>query len=256
LRQWESACIIQRSAGIDSEESNLRLALTASPADSTYEVSVPQVSQALRSIHGVVEGSFTVTPFYPERYIILCRSQAVRDSILAATPVPVAGARLNIRPWTRLAHADASTFKFKVALELEGIPPHVWTEDTVAKILAPACWVEAVHPATITKSDLSTFKLNAWTCDPRAIPKVVWLHVAENEVVGVHAAANPIFNNLPPYLRFKHVLGYRVLVHIRCITDFDPENPTPPPSPPESDDGDSGHDGNPDRHHFSSGTRP
>jgi len=42
-------------------------------------------------------------------------------------------------------------------------------------------------------------------------------------------------------------MGYRVLVHLRHVTDFDPANP----SPPESDNGDSGHDGNPDRHHFS-----
>jgi hypothetical protein len=142
--------------------------------------------------------------------------------------------------------------KFKVALELEGIPPHAWAVDTATKILAPSYWLHAVA----FKADLSAYKLSAWTCDPRAIPKVVWLHIAENEVVHVRHADAPIFGNLPPYLWRKDVLGYRVLVHLRHVTDFDPANPSPPPSPPKSDDGDSGHDGNPDRHHFSRGTGP
>ena len=81
------------------------------------------------------------------------------------------------------------------------------------------------------------------------------MHIAENEIVGA-TANNLHFGNLPPYLRWKDVLSYRVLVHIRNVYDFDPANPSPPPSPPESDDGDSGHDSNPDRHHFHRGTRP
>ena len=83
---------------------------------------------------------------------------------------------------------------------------------------------------------------------------MVWLHIAKNEVIHAGSSANPTFGNLPPYLRTKDVLSYRVLVHLRHVTDFDPDNPSPSPSPPESDDGDSGHDGNPDRHHFSRGS--
>jgi hypothetical protein len=142
--------------------------------------------------------------------------------------------------------------KFKVSVELEGIPAHAWAEDTASKILAPSCWVHAVDQRTANKTDMSAYKLTAWTTDPRAIPKVVWLHIAENEIVHV-TNDNPIFGGLPPYLRRKDVLRYRVLIHLRSVTDSAPEDPTPPPSPPESDDGDSGNDGNPDRHHFSGG---
>lgn len=145
---------------------------------------------------------------------------------------------------------------FKVAIELEGIPHHAWAEDTAAKILAPSCWIHTVDQQLTTKSDLSAYKLSALTCDPRAIPNVVWLHIAKNEIIHVGCASNPTFGNLLPYLRRKDVLGYRVLVHIWSVTNFDPANPSPPPSPPESDDGDSGHNGNPDHHHFSRGTGP
>jgi hypothetical protein len=34
--------------------------------------------------------------------------------------------------------------KFKASIELEGIPPHAWDEDTAAKILTPNCWLHSV----------------------------------------------------------------------------------------------------------------
>ncbi|CAD6258597.1 unnamed protein product [Miscanthus lutarioriparius] len=216
-RQWESAVIIQRSAVIDAAEAGLRLALTAMAADATHIVSIADAARAIRSINGVVEGSFSIALFYPENFLVRCQSMQVQDRILAAPPLHVPGTWLVLRPWTRLAHAKTATMKFK--------------------------------------TDLSAYKLSAWTCDPRAIPKVVWLHIAENEIVGA-TANNLHFSNLPPYLRRKDVLSYRVLVHIRNVYNFDPANPSPPPSPPESDDGDSGHDDNPDRHHFHRGTGP
>lgn len=56
--------------------------------------------------------------------------------------------------------------QYKVVLELEGIPPHIWAEDTAAKILAPSCWINTVDEQTATTSDLSTYKVTAWTYDP------------------------------------------------------------------------------------------
>jgi hypothetical protein len=146
--------------------------------------------------------------------------------------------------------------QFKVAIELEGVPRHAWGKDTGAKILTPSCWLQFVHPHSADMIDLSANKLSAWTCDPRAIPKVVWLHIAENEPVHAVPADNLQFGNLPPYLRRKDVLSYRVLVHLGNVYDFDPSSPSPPPPLPDSDNSDSGHDGNPDRHHFHRGTRP
>jgi hypothetical protein len=154
-------------------------------------------------------------------------------------------------PWTRLANAEAAVMKFKVGLELEGIPPHACSEDTAAKIIAPSCWLQSVDQATSAKADFSAYKITAWTSDPRAIHKVVWLHIAENEIM--HITAVPGFGNLPPFISRKKVLSYRVLVHLKHVTDFEPEDPTPPPSPPDPDDDEGQHDGSRDRHHFARG---
>lgn len=91
-------------------------------------------------------------------------------------------------------------------------------------------------------------------CTGRWHGAIVWLLIAENEPM--HAAGGSVvyFGNLPPYLRKKDVLCYRMLIHIRSTADFHPRDPSPPSSPPDSDDGDSGHDGNPDCLHFSRGS--
>lgn len=92
-------------------------------ADTTRDISVAARS-VLRSVQGIQEGSFSVVPFYPENFAIQCHSPEVRSKLLAAPPVPVSGTALVLRPWTRLAHAESATMKFKLSIELEGVPPH------------------------------------------------------------------------------------------------------------------------------------
>lgn len=95
-RQWVNMCIIQRSTAVDNAEASMRLAIMAVAADATREISA-YASRALRSIHGVEEASFSITPFYLENFLIRCLSQETRDRILVAPPVPVAGTVLVLR---------------------------------------------------------------------------------------------------------------------------------------------------------------
>jgi len=108
-------------------------------AGTTREVASADAVRAIADVHGVEEGTFSIIPFFPENFIIHCRTHKTRDRILDASPVPAAGTNLVLRPWTRLAHADSAALLCKVALELEGIPAHAWSEDTASKILASSC---------------------------------------------------------------------------------------------------------------------
>lgn len=69
-RQWESACVIQRITATDDAEAGLRLGITAMAADSTCDISIANTTRAIRTIQGVEEGSFSITPFYPENFLI------------------------------------------------------------------------------------------------------------------------------------------------------------------------------------------
>jgi hypothetical protein len=157
---------------------------------------------------------------------------------------------LSLWPWTRLAHAQSETLYNRIQLELVGIPPHAWNLTTVRKFLAPFCWVEHLHDATMHKDDLKELILTAWTVHPFAIPPSRKLHIVEREIPTVHSDPDlqHIFGNLPPYLRHKRTLIYNVSIHLCSIVDFQPRTPSTSSSS-MSDDGDSGPDGNPDHHY-------
>ena len=155
----DGECIIQGSTAIDDAESALRFAITALVADVTCNVFFAAAARALRFVHDIDEGTFTVVPFYPKNFITHCQLAEVRSRLLAASVLPVPRMSLVLRPWTCLVHADSASMQFRVSFE--GIPPHVWGEDIAAKILAPSCWIHEVDLESMAKTSLTAFKLNA-----------------------------------------------------------------------------------------------
>lgn len=243
LRPNEACCVIQRSPAIREAEESLKYSLVAMVVDGEREVDTADAVRAIRSIRGVEEGSFSVVPFFPEHFLVHCLTRETRDRLLAAPAPPLVGTFLIFRPWTRVASANAATLPCKVTIDLEGIPAHAWSEDTVSRILAPYCWIHDVDPASAGRSDLAAFKLTAWTADPSKIPRMVRLFIEEDEP--------QLPGNMTPFITCKNALRYRVLVHIRNTVDHKPEDPAPSPSPLDSVDIDGGHDsrGRRPRHH-------
>jgi hypothetical protein len=114
-----------------------------------------------------------VKRFFPEWFIILCAFAEIKDRVLAASPAPFGNSPRVLLPWSRVAHTDLSALQYKLTVELEGVPPHIWREDTAAKLLAPYCWIQEVEPVTIVGDDLSTFKLMAWTKNLSCLPRII-----------------------------------------------------------------------------------
>lgn len=67
-RPWESACIIQRNAAIDSTETGLRLAVSALIADGTRVVSIADAYGVLRGIQGSRRAHSPSSPFTPRTF--------------------------------------------------------------------------------------------------------------------------------------------------------------------------------------------
>ena len=143
-------------------------------------------------------------------------------------------------------NAEQDTLFSKVVIEVDGSPAHAWDLDTASKLLAPQCWLERLDGATSSKSDMSTFKLTAWTKDPASIPAAKNLLIAEPEAQVIHSDPinQRIFANVTPYLRKKRVLRYPVAFHLHTIFDFGPRTPSSSGESSLSDDGGSGQDGN------------
>ncbi|CAN6358464.1 unnamed protein product [Urochloa humidicola] len=243
---------------MEEEEARLRFALVAQVGNTSREFSAADVSRAVAEVTGLAAANFHVTPSFPESFLIVCSSQEARDTAFGASPVPLATTFLSLRQWTRLVRAHARTLYHKVGIEMDEIPEHAWDRDTASKLLSKHAWIEHLDIAAANKTDLTTFKLTAWTKDPSAIPTSRTLSIAEPELRVTYCTDDMqrIFGNLEPYLRRKVVLEYPITIHLRSIADFSPRTPSSSePSP--SDDGDSGHDGNPDRSYgFRKGVGP
>ncbi|CAL5092434.1 unnamed protein product [Urochloa decumbens] len=246
VRPHGNPCYIDRDDDINSEEARLRLALVAQVGNSAIH-SPEGAHAAIVAAAGVDAASLRVVNFYPESFLILPTSQQTRDAILN-TNIAIGDSMLAVLPWTRVAHAELKSLKFKVVLELEGIPPHAWSLKVVRTLLAPYCWVKQADAAASSKETMDKFKVTAWTESPNAIATDVPLFITEDEkpIRYEDPMMQRIFGSLPPYLREKKVFRYPVIIHLKSVADFSSRSPSPSPSPPSSD-GDSGHDGHPDR---------
>lgn len=247
LRPGHEVCFVSRCDELDVVEAHLRLALLAvAPDGSGAGVTADAMRSAVLGINGIDGRGMAVRKFSPEQFLIVFATQADRDCAFRAGWISVATSRFLLRPWTRLVRAEAVSLRFRVSVEMEGVPAHAASLRTARKILSSSCWIERLAPSSEDKSDQSVLKLTAWTDNPCRIPRTVTLLIAEH--VRPDTELQVIFGNLPPSLRSKEMLSYPVLIHLRSTADFRSRMPsTTSPSPPPGDDDGDGHDGNPDR---------
>lgn len=85
---------------------------------------------------------------------------------------------------TCCANAFAATLLALVDVEIRGIPTHAWSRDIVDQQLRYSCVITELHPATILKTDLSSFMLRTWCVDPVNLQRDMNLVITEPRLVG------------------------------------------------------------------------
>jgi hypothetical protein len=73
---------------------------------------------------GLPREGFSVHPYFPQDFLVVCASAELRNHISSNPEVEFAGARLFFRKWNRQAQAKLETWRAKVHLVIEGVPPH------------------------------------------------------------------------------------------------------------------------------------
>ncbi|RLN34511.1 hypothetical protein C2845_PM03G14940 [Panicum miliaceum] len=191
LRPGHEVCITSRCDEMDAEEARLKLALlAAAPDGSGHDVLADQVLRAVRDLPGIAGHVVSIRKFFPEKFLIVFTTQADRDCAFRGHP---------------------TVLRFRVSVELEGIPAHAASLRTAQKILSSSCWIERLAPSSEDKSDQLVLKLTAWTDNPSRIPRSVSLLIAEYERLATYddPVVQVVFGNLPPYLRRKDVSPIR-----------------------------------------------
>ncbi|KAG2601584.1 hypothetical protein PVAP13_5KG602400 [Panicum virgatum] len=108
--------------------------------------------------------------------------------------------------------------RFRVLLEIRGIPSHAWSVATAQTILGDACTVPEPTPSTAARADLRRFQAAIWCSDPDLIPNEAIIRIPE----GVpDLGANNLF--LRPEEIIHHdlpLLRYKVEIEILEIHDW------------------------------------
>lgn len=73
--------------------------------------------------------------------------------------------------WNRQRQATRHTMRYRVHLEVVGVPAVAWNLTTARMILGSSAWVERLGTETANKEDMGSFRITAWTDDPKLIPK-------------------------------------------------------------------------------------
>lgn len=108
----------------------------------------------------------------PHDFLLILLDQGAYLTMLGGDrTVHTPGFSLAVRPWSRLMYAKHGEPYHKVLIEMEGIPVHVWTPSTATDLLREYFSIVRMESETANRSDLSVFRLTAWTTRPEFIPE-------------------------------------------------------------------------------------
>jgi hypothetical protein len=80
--------------------------------------------------------------------------------------------------------------RYKMLLEIDSIPAHVWSVDNVQAILGSSCVVAEPSPRLVRKDDMSSFLVAAWAVHRELISEEVGCVVPKPE--------EPFIERVPP----------------------------------------------------------
>ncbi|KAM0840825.1 hypothetical protein ACQ4PT_059400 [Festuca glaucescens] len=170
-------CIIYRTEEVEAAERALRWGLVAFVSGTRRTVSCSAASAAVLERFPELQGHFSIHGFWLADLLFVFDSRVSRDVVLAANPFDGRDFSLRFGMWNRQLQARRRVFRFRVHLEVVGVPPLAWSMATARLLLGSSAWAERLGTDTTSKSDMGSFCITAWTDDPAAIPKSkkLWL---------------------------------------------------------------------------------
>uniref|UniRef100_A0ACD5TPH0 Uncharacterized protein n=1 Tax=Avena sativa TaxID=4498 RepID=A0ACD5TPH0_AVESA len=211
-------CILPRTPEMDTAEAELAMELLGIIAGERTSVHVEDVEAALRDGYNLPAGSLSVHRHQPEQFLVFFATMEARNRVYSDEFLYAPNFRLLLRPWSRWIRAASDSLSVHMELEIEGVSAHAWSLAAAEAILAPAAWVERLHPLTRSRADMGVFRLTAWCLDPAAIAREVDLHIIEPDdpLSAIDMAAPTSAVVLPHVPTMVHPL----VVHIMHTVDI------------------------------------
>ncbi|KAM0905606.1 hypothetical protein ACQ4PT_017280 [Festuca glaucescens] len=183
-RPARERCIIYRTREVDEAERALKWGLVAFVSGTRRAVSCSAALAAVLERFPSFDGHVSMHRFWPADLLFVFDSRAKRDILLAADPFDGRDFSLRFGVWNRQLQATGRTMRYRVHLEVVGVPAVAWNLATARMILGSSAWVERLSTETASREDMGSFRITAWTDDPASIPKTKEIWVAEPLLFG------------------------------------------------------------------------
>ncbi|KAM0874404.1 hypothetical protein ACQ4PT_037453 [Festuca glaucescens] len=217
-RPARKRCIIYRTREVDEAERALKWGLVAFVSGTRRAVSCSAASAAVLERFPALDGHFSVHRFWPADLLFVFDSRATRNTLLAADPFDGRDFSLRFSVWNRQLQATRRTMRYRVHLEVVGVPTVAWNLATARMILGSSAWVERLGTETASREDMGSFRITAWTDDPASIPKTKEVWVAEPLLFGDEDddLLLPVEALIPEEVA---LLGHEATVHLMRVED-------------------------------------
>ncbi|KAM0887818.1 hypothetical protein ACQ4PT_028763 [Festuca glaucescens] len=217
-RPTRERCIIYRTHEVDEAERALKWGLVAFVSGTRHAVRCSVALAAVLERFPAVDGHVSVHIFWLADLLFVFDSRAKRDILLAADPFDGRDFSLRFDMWNQQLQATRRTMRYRVHLEVVGVPAVAWNLATARMILGSSAWVERLGTETASREDLGSFRITAWTDDPASIPKIKEIWVAEPLIFGEEDddLLLPVEALIPEEVA---LLGHEATVHLVRVED-------------------------------------
>jgi hypothetical protein len=139
-------------------------------AGTRRHVSSDLVGRLLEEFFVLLPEDFEIFRHAPEDFLVIFADPAVGQRVLHSQLPPEAPCQLVWKRWRRQATAWFEPLRFRVLVELKGIPSHARNVNTVQAILGTACADPVEAPFSLIGNDRRAYYVAAWCYHPDLIP--------------------------------------------------------------------------------------
>ncbi|PNT67146.1 hypothetical protein BRADI_3g21471v3 [Brachypodium distachyon] len=164
-------CILPMSAAVDEAEAALSSSLVVHVVGGRGTVAASTVSALIVRACPLAAESFTIHRLWPANFLCVCSNSAACGALLGTGVIQGSGFSLSFNRWNRQLGATLRPFRYRVHVEMAGVPAHALVTGTADYILGPSCWVERIGMETASRADMGRFLVIAWTDNPERIAR-------------------------------------------------------------------------------------
>ncbi|KAM0836440.1 hypothetical protein ACQ4PT_062333 [Festuca glaucescens] len=217
-RPKEDTVVIATSFELDKDMKDWEeTAAIAWVINGNRKVQALAIDRAVRKKFRLSHNEVAVCPHQPVQFLLKFVCKAHCSEVLKHGRIKADGALLQFRPWRPLEHAFGTSMSYRVRLCLEGVPAYGYTLYVAERIIARRCSFDRLADSSALLTTARSLDCWAWTANPSAIPKVVWLTFTSR---GSGALASEVFVHEVRPTGNKRGATFRVLVHLDQMEDY------------------------------------